>query len=473
MSGPKISYYGLSAEQKKILNAQWQCYRDTLASVAYVRNFADVMDARRYELLALQLKLNHMAETDAAYTASAMEISELAANLHDTCADFKAKAQNLKLPAVKRGKLDAATLETYRKTRARAIKLKEEAHAFNGRIDAAMETARDAVTRYEAGLYGDILQALETPAQPAAKPATDLASLDFRDIKLPEAATPDNRVPDMAKLKAALTDKLAPFAQNTALPAQLKAQIGGARLKLESINDLSFLKNFYAITIKPLLTESEHALTRHAKLTAEYRELYSRYLVLCRELDATPVPVELTSAALKELQGLMAEMEQAVLQDIEQAQVCNTIDAVMADMGYELLGRRQVTKKSGRRFKHELYTFAEGTAVDITYADDGQITMELGGLDYTDRMPDAAETEKLCKEMELFCTEFTTIEARLKERGVIVVNRVETASAAPEYAAIINLGEYELKQDQKVEVFSAQTPKRMTDEPKTQQKDLP
>lgn len=468
MSGPKISYYNLSTEQKKLLRAQWQCYRDTLACIVYVKNFTNVMDERSYELLTLKPKLNRMAETNKAYSEIAVQISELAATLHQTCADFKAKAQNLKPPRQQRYNLDEITLTEYKKTRAMALAVKNKMLAFYSQIETALETARNAVTSYEAELYGDILQVLETPAKPAVKQTINHQALDLSDVQVPgisTAAMKDAPAPDMEKLKSTLADKLEPYVHNTALPTQLKAQINGARLKLNNINSLGFLKNFYAIAIKPLLTESEHALARHTALTAEYYEHYSHYLILCQELNVTPEPVLLTAHALKELQGLMADMEQAILHDAEQAQVCKTIDAVMTDMGYTLLGKRQVVKKSGRRFKHELYTFEEGTAVDITYADNGQITMELGGLDYTDRLPNAAETQKLCQEMEHFCREFKTIETSLAEHGVIMANRIEAASDAPEYAVIINLGEYEKARAQKVEVFSAQAPK--TSKPKT------
>lgn len=473
MSGPKISYYGLTKEQKQILNAQWRCYRDALADIAYVKRFADVMDERRYELLTLQLKLNHMADADAACTAIALEINALAATLHDTCADLKDKAHRQKPPALKRGKLNKETLTLYQEKLARTEAAKREALAFNARIDKAVTDAHNAIASYEKALYGDILQVLDAPPEPhAPKPALDNASLDLTGISMPQMPALE-AAPDLNKLKAALADKLAPYAQNPALSTQLKAQIAGAKLKLNTITGLGLLKNFYAITVKPLLTESEKSLTRHTTLTAEYRELYSKYAALCELLDVKPETVPLTAQALNELKGIIADMEADVLQDAEQAQICNTIDDVMAALGYELLGRREVTKKSGKRFKHELFRFAEGTAVNITHADDGQITMELGGLDYTDRLPDEAEVGKLCAEMEAFCRDFETIEARLTERGVVVQTRTAAYPAAPEHAAIINLSDYNLTGAQPVATIDAQAPKRTTEAPKARQKDLP
>lgn len=469
MSGPKISYYGLTKEQKKNLNLQWGCYRNALAGIAYVKKIADIMDERRYELLALQLKLNHMADVDAACTAIALEINALSATLHDTCADLKDKAQRQKPPELKRGKLNAETLSLYQEKLALTQAVKQEALDFSALIDKAVADAHVAVTGYEKALYGDILQVLDAPPEPhAPKPTLENTSLDLTGLSMsPEAA------PDLDKLKTALADKLAPYAQNPALSTQLKAQIAGAKLKLNTITGLGFLKNFYAITVKPLLTESEKSVTKHTTLTAEYRELYSKYAALCELLDIKPETVPLTPQALNELKDVIADMEADALQDAEQAQICNTIDDVMAALGYEFLGRREVTKKSGKRFKHELYTFDEGTAVNITYADDGQITMELGGLDYTDRMPDEAEVGKLCAEMDAFCRDFETIEARLAEHGVVARTRTAAYPAAPEHAVIINLSDYKLNAAQPVATFDAKAPKRNAEILKTRHKDLP
>lgn len=37
----------------------------------------------------------------------------------------------------------------------------------------------------------------------------------------------------------------------------------------------------------------------------------------------------------------------------------------MAEMGYDLIGTREVQKKSGKRFRNELYTFNEGSQMPI------------------------------------------------------------------------------------------------------------
>lgn len=89
----------------------------------------------------------------------------------------------------------------------------------------------------------------------------------------------------------------------------------------------------------------------------------------------------------------------------------------MQDMGYDLIGTRDVKKRSGKQFRSELFTFREGTAINVTYSPDGQIAMELGGLSRQDYLPSPEETVSLTGDMETFCGEFAEFEKRLYEKG--------------------------------------------------------
>ena len=71
--------------------------------------------------------------------------------------------------------------------------------------------------------------------------------------------------------------------------------------------------------------------------------------------------------------------------------------------------------------------------------------MELGGLDSTDRTPDAAESSALCKEMEGFCGDFKEIERRLLARGVILASRISLLPPDSTYAQIINTSDYQMR----------------------------
>ena len=116
----------------------------------------------------------------------------------------------------------------------------------------------------------------------------------------------------------------------------------------------------------------------------------------------------------------------------------------MEEMGYSVIGSREVTKKNGKHFRNELYTYGEGTAVNVTYSSDGKIAMELGGVDTTDRLPDAQETSVLCESMECFCDDFKEIEKRLLAKGVVLASRISMLPPSAEYAQIINTIDYKM-----------------------------
>ena len=143
----------------------------------------------------------------------------------------------------------------------------------------------------------------------------------------------------------------------------------------------------------------------------------------------------------------MNRLKTAKLDDEEQAYISQTIDDVMVEMGYKLIGNNEVTKKSGKHFKKELYLFDEGTAVNVTTSSTGQITMELGLLDTQDRIPDVEETDTLCRQMRTFCGSYADIEKKLAERG-IVAKHLSLLPPEAQFAQVINVEDYNMSDDE-------------------------
>lgn len=193
----------------------------------------------------------------------------------------------------------------------------------------------------------------------------------------------------------------------------LKSKISNAIKCLEEIHDYAFFQNFKNITVSRIKKEYEK----------EQLQLQRRFI------------------------------EEQLYQK-EQTYIADTIDEVMEEMGYALIGSREVTKKSGKRFHDELYTFSEGAAVNIRYDNQGKIAMELGGIDSTDRLPSSSEASRLEDEMVAFCDKFTEFEKRLAARGIVCKNRVSHLPPKAEYAQIINTSDYNIKTD--VETFKAE-----------------
>lgn len=203
------------------------------------------------------------------------------------------------------------------------------------------------------------------------------------------------------------------LALTTKCSKTLKEEIIKAITSLEEITEYDFFQNFKSITVHRIKKEYE----------IEQRQIQQKFL-------------------------------EAQLYQKEQSYISDTIDEVMEEMGYTIIGNREVTKKSGKRFRDELYTFSEGTAVNIRYDSQGKIAMELGGIDSTDRLPSSLEALKLENEMVMFCDKFTELEKRLETKGIVCKNRISHLPPKAEYAQIINTSDYDMETEP--EIFKAE-----------------
>lgn len=225
----------------------------------------------------------------------------------------------------------------------------------------------------------------------------------------------------------------------------------------EIVND-GFIDNFYAMTVLPYIKKCKKYNEQFAEYGEEFEELVSKHKYYSEYLGIPDVTYVFSIEILEVLRREVTDLENQYVALEEQRYISESLDQVMRDMGYNVVGSREVTKKSGRKFKNELYHFSEGAVVNVTYAANGQISMELGGVDTCDREPSEEECSALCDEMVEFCDEFPEIEKRLKEKGVILMNRISMLPPAEEYAQIINVSDYEITEN--IETFEAENRKQ-------------
>ena len=228
---------------------------------------------------------------------------------------------------------------------------------------------------------------------------------------------------------------------------KLRTEVERAVEQFDSIKEDNARSNFAAITLEPLKKRctSEDAF-RKANAN-RYKKAIDRYVSLCRQLEEREITFEYTEEGLLALEKNVLDYEKRVLYDAEQSYISSSIDEVMREMGYVVIGHRNVRKKSGKSFKSKLLTYEDGTVVNVTESSNGQITMEIGGIDSIDRLPDANERVSLQKKMEGFCRDFREIERHLTERGIILDTRLAMAPPEEKYAQIINYTDYDLKED--------------------------
>ena len=244
-----------------------------------------------------------------------------------------------------------------------------------------------------------------------------------------------------------------------------KVRIEAIQAKFREIDDPDFLKNFYAMTVTPFVKEC-HAY--HAAYTA-YGEEYERKLYIyeanAQQIGIAIENVPFSSDAIAILDTKIKETEEILQHQDEQAYISKCVDEAMQEMGYSVAGSREVVRRNGKRFRNELYLFDEGTAVNVTYSSDGQITMELGGIGMDDRLPTEAESASLASDMRTFCDDYYEIERRLLKKG-IVTERISILPPDAQYAQIINVSDYNLSTD--VSEYGAKGTKKHTTKSKTQ-----
>lgn len=224
--------------------------------------------------------------------------------------------------------------------------------------------------------------------------------------------------------------------------------------KANDIESIDFLKNYYTMTILPFAKECRAYHTGYSAYGEIYEQKRFTYESNARTLgiEIEEIPFSLDAVSL--LDAKIQETEVAIQHRDEQAYISRCVDEAMQEMGYSVLGNREVVKRNGKRFRNELYLFDEGTAVNVTYSNDGQITMELGGIAMDDHIPSNEESVSLVSDMRTFCDDYYEIERRLRKKGVIT-KRISILPPDAQFAQIINVSDYNLCTE--VSEFEAKT----------------
>ncbi|MCD7892064.1 MAG: hypothetical protein LUG60_00050 [Erysipelotrichaceae bacterium] len=245
---------------------------------------------------------------------------------------------------------------------------------------------------------------------------------------------------------------------NIILSEEYKNEINKSLQKADEIKDITYLKNYGAITLKPMLNQRNQYIEDYQKYHDEFETLFNEYSVLCNLYGYIVQEYVCSKENIDILKNEIKRIKETAIKDTEQSYINDCLDEVMEEMGYSIIGSRSVTKRNGKHFHDELYTYGEGAAVNVRYSSDGQITMELGGIDDNDRLPDEYETEMLCESMNEFCEDFSEIEKRLLAKGVVLSNRISHLPPDGEHAQIINTSDYEMQYEtEKLQAFKKQT----------------
>ena len=421
MSGPKSSRYTLTVAQRRALAEQLEKQRQ-------LRIQAEKDERQRSENLELCGDIDALIKKN------------------DKLIDYARKVQND--TGLEIHEIEKATI-TPQKVIARTNLIrgqirKEKGNALVAQKQELLSAKAELRSLYSA-LYSCISDTQRRDKQNLAAAIAGAANLTFNvpvNDTHPEEDS-DNRE---AEAKQKCVDVLMAI-EDSGLSARLRTEHKTIADKLADIQTTNFFENYYSLTIIPFIKECKEWGSLVDRIGDLFKAAESEYRILCEEQDEQQEQFEFNEEGLAKLEAEVARLKTAKLDDEEQAYISQTIDDVMVEMGYKLIGNNEVTKKSGKHFKKELYLFEEGTAVNVTTSSTGQITMELGLLDTQDRMPDVEETDTLCRQMRTFCGSYADIEKKLAERG-IVAKHLSLLPPEAQFAQVINVEDYNMNDDE-------------------------
>lgn len=430
MSGPKTSRYTLTPEQRRILAEQRALERrKSVASETIKRNNKKLLHIGEMFSSAKQIS-NELLSRNGSDGGFAEKLSELEGIISPIAPLVSSVNNN-----------DVLSLENAAKRITESLALAEKLSLTLCDISSKNEVDLQATLR------ADIDKGFET---------------SFADIE-------NSPQKDTDEYKEQIRSQLIQMKADIRLPNYLIADIVKALNNVNMIENEAFLKNFASVTVAPLLRNCKEYISEYDSCYEEFEKLYSEYVALCELYYYVAQEYSCCKASIEKLKQEIKRINDESAEEDEQAYISECLDEVMEEMGYTVIGSREVTKKNGKHFRNELYTYCEGTAVNVTYSSDGRIAMELGGIDSTDRLPNDAETSALCNSMEQFCGDFKEIEKRLLAKGVVLADRISLLPPSAEYAQIINTTDYNMAE--KVEKLQTKKQRKTATKQKTLRKE--
>ncbi len=422
MSGPKTSHYTLTPEQRRILEEQRRISieREMLTKLqGDIRSV--IVDAERIieQLEPLYAEIG----ADTATLVQTQKICEAAKKALSQAATVSDKEGSARLREINQN-LSMASRKLTTATKTVAADYASADKAFRSKMADRIDTGFDFT--FEA--VGDTTSVNNSPF--AEKVLSELDGISALSI----------------------TD-------------EQKSRMNAINAKFAEIDDPDFLKNFYAMTVVPFAKECRAYHNAYTTYGEEYEQKLYLYRANAQKIGIAIESVPFSADAISILDAKIKETEEIIQHQDEQAYISKCVDEAMQEMGYSVAGNREVVRRNGKRFRNELYLFDEGTAVNVTYSSDGQITMELGGIGMDDRLPTEAESASLASDMRTFCDDYYEIERRLLKKG-IVTKRISILPPDAQYAQIINVSDYNMSTE--VSEYEAKGTKKRTSESKTQ-----
>ena len=367
MSGPKSARYTLTPEQRRILVEARERKRK-------IKRELDKLQQHRGELATLKERLGIATTSIDMLVDRVGDGNEVQQSIRNSITQIKAIIQETASLSMQSGL--------------------ENLEAFNSKAKTVEENARKLAVQYEN--QNNKINAILSKNIEDSIVAGMLIRIDDEIV---------NQQSHLENQKAKIKDELREI-KSSNISADLQEEGITILEKAQGITDDNFIDNYYAIIVLPYIKRCKVYEEQLKEYGEEFDDLISKYRYYSECLGTPVISFTFSMDTLNSLRHEVVELELQSAKIEEQQYISESLDQVMRDMGYNVVGSREVVKKSGRKFRNELYHFSEGSIVNVTYATNGQISMELGGVDICDREPSEEESSVLCDEMVEFCDEF-------------------------------------------------------------------
>ena len=138
----------------------------------------------------------------------------------------------------------------------------------------------------------------------------------------------------------------------------------------------------------------------------------------------------------------LAELEELLYSKRKDEIVANAIDAVMEEMGYELIASMTPpTQPEDHLIQAHVFSFGDGSGIQVMEAG-GQVSLEVVGIGTNDRTPTDKEAEFLEEKMEEFCQNYQELTDRLAKHGIIRTHVKYHQNPDKKYARILNINNF-------------------------------
>lgn len=453
MSGPKISVYSLSPEMRKNFFEQQRCEREAVLCARQIEGMLAGISGQREALDSLEAVCGIAALRGLDFVGEKDGIQELIGRMESKCAEIREKVLEINPKMSAKCIISEDELKKRREQAAQMRALRDSAQSISAEIDTFIKEREKEKQR-----------SMDEIARQVGEDLAASANFEYMEEELGRSATEKAE-----EAKKPAQARLAAIADDGECSDELRKEAAQAMRALERMESAAQVRLFATVTIGQIERRAAEYRAGQERLFAVFREKAELYRALCAEAGTEPKAYALEEAP--DMEAEIHRLEQELIRRQEQAYISRCVDEVMSEMGYDLLGSRDVVKRSGKKFRNELYDFGDGTAVSVTYSSDGQIAMELGGIDRTDRLPTAEESDVLTEEMERFCGEFAVFERKLREKGIIVGSRIAHMPPSAEYAAIININDYDVRPGMRLSGFGQADERRTARAKKVMRRD--